>query len=385
MTTPRGARGARRPPDRAGVLSPVLVLGVAALAAVLVSGAGAEAPAKPPSVASSDFLARLIATPTPAASTPEGDWYPVRRETIHRTLQTLGSFQAHRSTKVGSQMQGRVLSVLADVGDRVKAGEEIVRLDPVFFEIELAQREAQLATAKVSVEDTRIRLDRMTGLREGNSPSVSQQELDAARTEHDLAIARRREAEESVRYAKARLDESVIRAPFSGVVSQRFVDPGELVLAMMHSPMLEIQEMDPVELHFTLPQEKLAEVRPDMGVLFRIEGLESLRGAGRIDAIFPQVDEATRAFRVRATIPNPDHSIRPGLLAGVAVLAEEIPDALVAPRAAFGQTASGWQVVVRDGEGSARRTAKVGVSFLDKMQVLEGLAEGDLVLVPKAR
>ncbi len=317
-------------------------------------------------------------TTAPAPPASDRRWEAVKRETLYQIIPTLGTFQARQTSKLGSQVNGRVETVKVDIGDVVKKGQELVRIDPKFYELEVAQRKTELESAKVAVADAKLKLDRTLSLwGDGKSPPISRQELDQAQTTYDLAVSKAKQSEEGVKYSEERLRETIIRAPYDGVITQRFMDSGELIAGMMVSHLLEIQETDPIELLLSLAQENASRVKKGMKVLFRVEGIEAGQGLGIIEMVFPQMDAATRSIRCRVLVANPDFKYRPGLLAEVGVVEREIPNALSIPRAALMQSGDAWRVVVRENGQSVEREVKIGVTFLEKAEVLEGLKEGD--------
>ncbi len=326
-------------------------------------------------------------TPEPTRSQPPAEATAlVRRETLFDVMPTLGTFKAHQTTKLGSQVAGRVEAVLVDVGDTVKKGQELVRLERNFFDIEMAQRDADREAAKLAVEDAKLKLERARELwGDGVDPPISQQFLDDAKTGHALALVRLNQAEQAIRFTAERLKETVIRAPYDGAITQRFVHPGEPVQAMFITPLVEIQEMSVLELLFSLPQESLSKVKKGTPVLFRVEGLPGGQGMAVLDTIFPANDEATRAFRCRAIVQNPSQILRPSLLAQVGVVKRQLPNVLAVPRGALTETLTGWKAtVVAEGRREVREV-KVGlITFMDSVEILDGLREGERVLLANA-
>jgi len=199
---------------------------------------------------------------------------------------------------------------------------------------------------------------------------------------NDAAADRLRQAEASLQYADQRLRETVIRAPFDGVVSRRFVDPGEPVTSMPVTQLVEVQEVGVLELLFSLPQDLLRSVRPGTEVEFEVEGMKGSGGTGKIDVVFPAMDESTRSFRCRVLVDNAEGKYRPGLLARVRAVEEEIKDAVVVPRQAVAETAAGWQVWASGGDGPALQPVRVGAVTEEEVEILEGLKAGDRVLFP---
>lgn len=324
------------------------------------------------------------------ANTPakkSGTWLTVGDSGVQTEFSAVGSFRARQSARLGFQVSGRVLNVLVDVGDVVKTGQELVKLDPAFFRIEVSQRKADVDAARVSLEEATLNLNRMKSLFDkppGEMPSVSRKQYDDAQTQSDSASARLRGAEGALQFAQKRLDETVVLAPFNAVVSKRMVDPGEPVNAAPITYVLEVQEVQILALEFSLPQDLLSRIKIGTPVSYDVDGVTPGHGKGTISVIYPALDEATRSFRCRATVQNPEFKFKPGMLAHVNVL--EGPAGAAAgvkiPRSALTWTDGAWQVrVERDGKTVAR-AVHVGTVTDETAEIQDGLRSGDRVWVP---
>ncbi len=313
-------------------------------------------------------------------------WYPVERGDVALFIPTMGNLRARQTSRLASQVSGRIQAVMVDVGDRVTSGQPLVRLDPAFYNIEVRQREAELEVARVALTDAELLLDRLSGLwNEGVDSVISRQSLDEARAKRDIAVARVRQAQEALTFSGERLAETVLKAPYAGLITGRFVDPGELVATNPVTPLLEIQEIQVMELIFTLPQESMGLVKRDTPVQFRVSGMADHIGRARVDTVYPGIDEATRSLTSRAWIENADFTYMPGMLAEVEVLARRVEDALTVPRRSLSKADGGWAVMVeRDGHPTLR-DVQVGLISMDRAEITQGLMEGDRVLAQQAR
>lgn len=361
------------------------------------------------------------------ADSDAGGWLKVRPSTLHEKIPAVGTLRAPQVSKLGTQVSGRIQAVLVDVGDLVEEGQPLVEIDPVFFRIDVDQQKANLVTAQARLESMRqgivtakaeiegaeaavsdadIGLQRMKKLwekPEGGTPSIPKRmydeavfrqrqataQLRSAQSRFAEAEARVREskagvrqAEQRVRHANQRLAETVIRAPFAGAITDRMVDSGESVTATPVSHLVEVQEVETLELEFSLPQRLLTRVDTGTAVSYEIEGLEDLSGKGPIDVLFPQVDEATRSFRCRLFVDNTNKALRPGLLVRVQVMARPI-GGLAIPRKALQRTAAGWHVIVQENGREAKRTVEVEMAGEATAIILSGLKEGESIKVPK--
>jgi membrane fusion protein (multidrug efflux system) len=285
---------------------------------------------------------------------------------------------------MGAQVSGRVLEVLVDVGDRVKKGQVLVRLDPSFFQIECEQNKAILDGAIVARQDAEINYNRMKNLWEkpGNEPpSISKKLYDDAKLLYNRASSKVKESEAALKYSKQRYDESVIRSPYDAVVTRRMVDPGEPVTSAPTTYLLELQEVDTLELDFSLPQKMLSYISKGNEFEFTVEGINKGTGSGKIAVVFPTIDENTRSFKCRAYIDNANGRYCAGLLANVRVVDRVAKDVLTLPRAALTQTATGWQVNVQEKGRPVIRDVGVGIMMDQLVEIRSGLKLGEKVLV----
>lgn len=366
---------------------PLFVL-TAPLVALLVvfGGCGGEKESSAEGVGPSAGPVRPVSAAVSPAAAPNGAWVKAVRGEVKDYVPAVGSFRARRITQIGSQVSGRVEEVLVDVGDVVKKDQVLVRLDPVFFDIEVAQARAKLEAAKAALADAELNYRRMKNLWDkptsGGPPSVSRKLYDDAKLRVDATTADHRQAVQAVRYAEQRRKETEVRAPYDAVVCKRLVDPGEPVTAAPATYLLVIQEVGTLDLEFSLPQSLLSIIRVGTPVEFEVEGISDGKGVSTIAIIFPAVDEATRSVHCRAYVPNPGLKYRPGLLAQVRVLSRAVHDALVVPRPAVTQTATGWQVLVSNDGHPVPRAVSVGVVTEDRVEVTGGLEKGAEVFVP---
>lgn len=317
---------------------------------------------------------------TPAI--PADRQVPVVIKDLEMVISTVGSFTASQTTTVGPQVSGKVSKVLVDVGDHVSEGQPLVILDRVLYEIEVDQVRAELGTGQIALEDANGRYERIAELWNSEDPVVARQLLDDTKAAADQAKSRLEQLQAAVRHAESRLEYTIIRAPFDGVVAQRLVDPGEPVSSLTVTHLLQIQQIDILELLFTLPQSLLGVINEGDTIRYQIEGLPGESGETQIDRVYPAMAEETRTFLCRALVRNDDYRIQPGLLAQLDIIAFEVKDTLVAPRAALVTIGGKHSVrVLEDGE-PRHREIEIGLAAADEVQVVEGLSAGEVVLLP---
>ncbi|MDW8469818.1 MAG: efflux RND transporter periplasmic adaptor subunit [Burkholderiales bacterium] len=259
-------------------------------------------------------------------------------------------------------MAGRIAEIRFEEGQRVERGAVLARLDA-------SEAKAQLASASAQAALDAQRLARAEDLFQKNF--ISRQALDEARANAARSAA-------AVREIEARLAKTEMRAPFAGVVGLRQVSAGAVVAA--GTDIARLEKIDPLKLEFRLPESYVARLRTGQTVRIAVDAWPGQSFAGRVYAIEPAVDEATRTVLVRARIANPDLRLRPGMFARVALelgareKAIWIPEQAVVPR---GQDAFVYRVA--DGRADLVKV-RLGVRRPGEVEVLAGLSAGDLVV-----
>jgi len=337
-----------------------------------------------------------------------------QRIAVQRTVDLAGTLISPDQAKVSAEAAGVVQSVSVQLGDGVSQGQELVRLAPRELELALQradsalkQTEAQLGmsneasqplpddqlaiirTAQANREDARTQNTRAEQL--AGRGLLANADVETTRTKLKVAEAEYESAVETVRSLKAsledrraaydlaqkKLNDAVIRAPVSGAVSERLVQPGEFIKE--DTPVITLVQMDPLKLS-TAVQEKYAGVmRPGMPVQFTVEPYPGETFNGRIVSVSPAVDQATRTFAVEAELPNHDHRLKPGFFTKGAILTHLDDKVIAVPEDAV-STLAGVSTVYVVEKGRIRpQNVTPGVHQANLIEIVDGL-KGDEVL-----
>ena len=298
-----------------------------------------------------------------------------RQERWPATLGAIGTVHAVRGVTVSADLPGVVESITFESGRSVREGEVLVRLDT-------RQERAQLAAAESQRDLARLNLDRVRGL--ADQGILAQAELDRVRAEHQQAEAR-------VGEIRATIERKQIRAPFSGVLGIRQVNLGQYLDG--GAPIVPLQSLDPVHVNFSVPQQRVGDMRVGGEVQVTAEGFAGESVTGRITAIDSVVDEATRNVQVQATFDNPAGRLRPGMFVQAQVRTGDTASMLSLPASAISYAPYGDSVFVvsemkgRDGSpyrGVRQQFVKLGAARGDQVAVVSGLEPGDEVVTSGA-
>jgi membrane fusion protein (multidrug efflux system) len=297
-----------------------------------------------------------------ANAVPQVTLAPVRNERVSQKLEALGNARANESVDVSSKTSNVVMAIKFRDGERVQRGQVLVQLDD-------AQTRADVAAAQATLTDSESQFNRSRELMQTQALSKSSYE----QLEATLKANRAR-----LQSAQARLEDTVIRAPFSGRVGLRRVSVGTLI-----SPGDVITTLDDtsvIKLDFSVPENFLSSLREGLSVRATAPAFPGRSFAGKVASIDSRVDMTTRSVIVRALLANDDGALKPGMFLNVS-LANDERDALVIPEEALTPEAEKQYVyVVEDGK-ARRREIRIGGRRPGAVEVLAGLSAGDQVIV----
>ncbi|MDT8438057.1 MAG: efflux RND transporter periplasmic adaptor subunit [Wenzhouxiangellaceae bacterium] len=283
-----------------------------------------------------------------------------------QSVQAIGSVRAVNGVSVANEVAGVVEEIAFESGQRVEAGDVLIRLDA---ETDLAALETREAEALLA----RQQFDRFRDLVGQNA--VSKSEFDQARANFDAAEAR-------VHEQRALLNKKTIRAPFSGVLGLREVDLGEFL--EVGTPIVGINMLDPIQIDYTVPERELPRLSVGNRVEVTVAAFPGEIFSGEVLALDSSVLSSTRTLRVRARLPNPDLRLRPGMFANVRTLRPQDRRVLTVPRTAISYNTFGdfvFRVVDGDSGKQVERVAvTTGEARDGRVEIIDGIEAGATVV-----
>lgn len=286
---------------------------------------------------------------------------PVRSERLAFEIEALGTARANESVDVTAKVTNQVTAIRFQEGQRVRRGDVLVELDG-------AQQRADLAVAEAALAESRSQYERSRELYSTRVLSDSQiEQIEATFKANEARVAA----------ARSRVGDTVVRAPFDGRVGLRRVSVGSLI-----NPGTVITTLDDtgtIKLDFTIPETFLAAAEPGLDITARSVAYPDVRFDGRVGSVDSRVDPATRSVTVRALLPNPDGLLKPGMFLTVR-LSRGAADALLVPEQALvPEQGDVYVFVIKDGNAEKRRI-RIGQRRVGDVQVVDGLAAGELVV-----
>jgi membrane fusion protein, multidrug efflux system len=286
-----------------------------------------------------------------------------RREAVVDAVRATGRIEAVQAIELRPDEQGRVTQLLFQEGQRVTEGAPLVKIDD-----ELLKAQAERAAA--DLELAQQQLARVRRLREQNASAPA----DLERAE---AAARSAQAAQSL--LALQIERTTVRAPFAGVVGQRFVSTGDFVTSQ--SRLLTLQTVDPQRAVIEVPERYAVRLRPGQTVEFNVAAEPERRFRAQVDFVDPVVQNENRTILVKARAPNAGGLLRPGMFIEARLTTATRQNAIVVPEDAVQPLRSANVVwVVADGKAS-RRVVQLGARSQGAVEIVSGVQAGEVVVV----
>lgn len=285
------------------------------------------------------------------------------RDTVVDAIVATGQIEAMQQIELRPDISGRVVELLFREGSRVDSGAALIRIDDAELKAEVARATADRDLAGQALERTRqLVADRA-----------------AAPADLERAEATFRVSEATLSLLQIRLSRATVRAPFAGVIGQRLVSVGDYV--SNQTPLLTLQTVSPQRVTFTVPERYATILRSGQSVTFQVAALPGRTFTARVDFVDPVVTLPARSIVVKGVTPNGDGRLQAGMFVDVRLATAVRAEATVIPEEAIAPSLSASYVwVVADGKAT-RRDVTLGVRSPGFVEVIDGLAPGEQVVV----
>lgn len=306
----------------------------------------------------------------PPAGRPGGDMVvnvsaiEAQPKPLEETIALVATLAANESVEILSEVEGTVLSVHFEEGQPVAEGALLLQLDTRKLEAHVAEAEASYTLAEANRKRAETMLENRT---------ISQQEADQA-----LSTYAARKA--SLDLVREQLRESRITAPFGGITGARLVSPGQVITKA--TPLTRLVDIAPLKADFQVSEQFLGQLNVDQEIALRVAAYPGEEFRGVVYFLDPQVDAATRTVLVKATLPNEDGRLRPGMFGNLDLVLRVKDRAILVPERAIMMAGDRASLFVIDSTGHAAPAAvKLGQRVAGSVEITAGLSGGELVVV----
>jgi membrane fusion protein, multidrug efflux system len=308
---------------------------------------------------------------------------PVIERPMPEYLVLTGTLRASQESEVAANAAGKVIATFVERGQYVKAGDTLAILDARGAAITASAANAQTQLAQAQLEQAQRECQRVKALKESGAISAAEYDrvnAQCATTQWSAAAAQAQQQN-----AQKVVGDSVIRAPFTGVVGERYVNVGQYVQA--NSRVVSLYAPDPLRLELTVPEVNVAGLAPEQAVVFTVSAFGDQKFTGQVKFISPHVRPTTRDLVIEALCPNADGKLKPGMFA-VARLETATKPQLVVPSSAIVRQAEIAKVFVVADKRLVERIVQTGAEKDGLTAIAVGVKAGEVVAVasgPDAR
>jgi membrane fusion protein (multidrug efflux system) len=285
-------------------------------------------------------------------------------DTVVDAIFLTGGIEAVQSIELRPEVDGRIVEILVREGSEVAAGRPLFKVDDAEIRAQVARLEAERDLAQQALERTRELIEQKAS---------SEADLEQAEASFRIAQAQ-------LELQRLRLERTTVRAPFAGLVGQRFVSVGDYVSTPTR--LVTLQTVDPQRAVFQVPERYAERLRVGQEVDFGVAALPDVEFVGVVDFVDPVVQLPARTILVKAEVPNPGRELKAGMFIEARLATDVRPEAVIIPEDAVLPLQGATFVWIVTSEGTAtRRQVELGVRTPGFVEVLSGVEAGEQVVV----
>jgi len=330
------------------------------------------------------WLAHRVRAQAPAPgesnAVPTAGVAKVTREDLFKEVTMAAEFRPYVEVALPAKVTGYVGKMNVDFGDKVKAGQLLATIEVPELQAELDNAQAAEQKAQADYTNADLIYTRLQSVNHDHPNLVAQQELDTAQANALTTAAAIAAAKADFEKYQAMVSYTQITAPFDGVITYRYADPGTLIDAQ-GKPLVRVSDNYRLRLDFPVTVDYVKDVKVGDAVTVRVDSLDGKTFNGVISRFTHEVDDNTRTMITEIEVPNPDLELIPGMYATVVLKVEKHPQALAVPTEAVAGEKTHTVYVVNQDRQIEEREVQLGLETPDQYEVLAGLQEGDLVVV----
>jgi len=330
------------------------------------------------SLVESEFSEQVL--PSEGAHPSHSSLYTVTTENVVMPILATGTVMAAKTSNIGPQIEGPIEEIYVRVGDRVNKGDALFRTRDAVLKLQLQELVASSALYAAESRNAQIEFNRVSDLRKKGVASGAQFDtsavaLETARARVDITASKLAQVEQSI-------DDAIVRAPYTGVITERFVDEGVFISSrasgMGNSAVVQVKQADPVVVVWNIAAKYLPEITLGAKVKIRINGIPDVIDS-EIHIINDRIDIASRSIDARSVVNNDGYKIKPGLFARAEIFPKP-HNVVLLPRSLLRGPPNDPYVLLYENGKERIRHLTIRDYNTDSVEVLSGLETGMRVL-----
>lgn len=310
----------------------------------------------------------------------------VTREDIFREVTIPAEFRPYAEVALHAKVSGYVSKMAVDFGDTVKAGELLATLEVPELQAQVVNARATEEKAEADHTNAHLIYLRLQTVNREHPNLVAQQDLDTSEANDQTTGAAIAAAQADVSKYETMVGYTRITAPFDGVVTRRYVDPGTLIQAGTTSdtqslPLVQVSDNYRLRLDFPVTVDYVKDIELGDPVEVRVESLGGKTFTGKISRFAHEVAQDTRTMMTEIEVPNPDLKLVPGMYAAVILKVNKLSQVLTVPTEAIADEKKPVVYVINRNNEVEERPVELGQETPDRYEIVSGLKEGELVVM----
>ena len=292
-------------------------------------------------------------------------------------VEAVGTLEPWDEVIISPEVDGIIKEIPVEEGFPVTKGMFLLKINDIDYRLGVQTAEAALGQAQAGLNNAKIMFDRMEALYKQSG--VSKQDFDNASTRLDVSVQDVERAKAALSIAKERLSRVILRSPINGMIKQKAVTTGMFVKTGM--PLLNLIQIDPLFLTFSVTEKDVGTLKRGQDVVFSVDAFPNREFKGKVDIIYPNVDEHSRMLKVEALIPNRSLELKPGFFSRVKVYTGAQKDVVLIPITSILYEGTKARVFLNENNKARERYLKLGRKYGEMLEIAEGLQAGEQLVV----
>jgi membrane fusion protein (multidrug efflux system) len=319
---------------------------------------------------------------------------PAEKRYLKPFVETIGTLNPYEEVIVSAEVDGIIKDVKVDEGSLVSKGRVLALIDDIDYDLEVKRADAALRQAEATLSNINLEYQRKEALYK--EQLVTQQQFDDVSTRRSLAEAEVERAKAAFSLARQKLSKTKVYSPLSGVVKEKKTERGNYV--KNGAALFTIVQNNPIKLNFTVTEKDVGKLKTGQDVLFKVDAFPDKEFKGKLNIIYPCLEENTRTLQVEAQAPNQNGLLKPGLFAHVTLYTGAERNIILVPATSLLYEGEKVKVFIVESDRAKERSVKAGQKYKlqssvgsqsetggqpeshEYSEITEGIKAGDLVV-----
>ncbi|MBM4140869.1 MAG: efflux RND transporter periplasmic adaptor subunit [Nitrospira sp.] len=299
------------------------------------------------------------------------------KRSLRPFVEAIGTLNPNEEVIISAEVDGILREVKVDEGTVVSKATVLAIIDDTDYGLEARKDEAAIKQAEATLANTKLEYNRKEALYK--EELVTKQQFDDVSTRLALADAEVDRAKAALSLAREKLKKTRIYSPLAGVIKSRKVSAGDYV--KNGTNLFVLIQNNPLKLNFTVTEKDVGKLKMGQDVVLKVDPLPDKKFTGKVTIIYPSLEEKTRTLQVEAIVPNSHGLLKPGLFAHVILYTSTDRETILVPITSLLYESEKIKVFLVEGDRAKESFVKTGNKYGEMMEIVEGVKEGDQVVV----